>query len=53
MIHFDRFVRTVYRRMVLLRLIERIGFTIFIASLVALLAAGILLWHGRPGSQAG
>jgi hypothetical protein len=50
--HFTRFLTAVHRRLVLLRLLERIGITILIASGIALLAALALLWHARPAMGA-
>jgi hypothetical protein len=46
--HFFRFLGSVRKRLLVVRLAERIGLAILIACGPALLAAAWLLWHGQP-----
>jgi hypothetical protein len=51
-VHFARFLNAVYRRLVLLRLLERIGIAIAFSCGVALIAAVTLLMHNHPAMAA-
>lgn len=46
-----KFVRAVRRRMVLLRLLERMGMAIAGAAALSLLLAGVLIWRGQPAAN--
>lgn len=46
-VHFVRFVNAVHRRLVLARLLERIGIAVLLSSGLALVIAIVLLWHAH------
>src|SRR5688500_3307713 len=43
----DRFVRAVHRRLVVMRILERIGIGILIASIAGAILVPILMWRGQ------
>ncbi|MGB7157634.1 MAG: hypothetical protein WBD40_06185, partial [Tepidisphaeraceae bacterium] len=45
---FDRFLRAVHRRWVVLRAAESVGISVLIGSALALLVLPILLWRDEP-----
>jgi hypothetical protein len=45
--HVERFVRVVHRRMVLLRLIERVGLAVLVGCGLALVFLPVLIWRGE------
>jgi hypothetical protein len=49
---FYSFLRVVQRRMVFMRILERIGVALFLASAAALLLLALLYWYARPTSPA-
>ncbi len=45
--HFQRFLRRVHRRLVVVRALERGGVGVVVAATVAIAVAGMMLWQGR------
>jgi len=49
--HFERFLRAVHRRMVLLRGAERIGLCLLAGCAAALVLVPILIWRGQGSGE--